>query len=105
MTPPRKAPAAPLFLGIALAFAAGILVMDLVRDRRDAERWAEVARERVFWAGQEACFPGPGQRAVQTWNGDRIDCVVYENWARGLAPRAVLALSMPALAPPLEMKP
>ena len=105
MTPARKAAAAPLALGIALAFGAGILVMDLVRDRRDAERWAGVARERVFRAGQEACFPGPGQRAVQTWKSDRIDCVVYENWSRGLAPRAVLALSMLALAPPLGVAP
>lgn len=83
------------------SFGAGVLVTDTVRDQREAARWAEVAQERVFWAGQDACFPGPGQRAVQTWNGDHIDCVTYENWAPGLAPRAVLAFSMPALAQPL----
>lgn len=90
-----------LILIAVLAFAAGVLAMDIVRDQRDAERWAAVAKERVFWAGQDACFPGPNQRAVQTWSGDRIDCAVYENWARGLAPRAVLAFSMPALVSPL----
>lgn len=90
-----------LFLIAVLAFAAGVLAMDIVRDRREAERWAAVARERVFWAGQDACFPGPGQRSIQTWNGRQIDCAVYENWSPGMAPRAVLAFSMPALAHPL----
>lgn len=97
--------ASNLILAAVLAFAAGTLVMDIVRDNRDAARWFEVARERDFWAGQDACFPGPGQQAVQTWNGDRIDCVVYENWAPGMAPRAVLAVSMPALAHPLGVAP
>lgn len=88
-------------LTVILAFAAGVLAMDIVRDQRDAARWAAVARERVFWAGQDACFPGPGQRSVQTWNGDRIDCEIIENWSPGFVPRAVLAFSMPALAHPL----
>lgn len=98
---PQRAPVVSPALVAVLAFAAGVLAMDYVRDRRDAQQWAQVAAERVFWAGQDTCFPGPGQQAVQTWNGDQINCTIYENWAPGLARRTVLAFSMPALAHPL----
>ncbi|MDO8931847.1 MAG: hypothetical protein Q7U97_05590 [Rhodocyclaceae bacterium] len=93
-----------LAIAVVLAFAGGVSITDIVRDYRESVRWEEVARERVFWAAPETCTATmPGERAVQTNNGRRIDCVVYENTGYGRAPRPVRALTFPALDHPLEV--
>ena len=90
-------------LPVVVAFAIGMVAMDIVRDHRDAELMESLARERVFYAGQDTCTPGPGQRAIQTWDSaaKRIHCEIHENVGYGRAPRVVLQVSLPTLDHPL----
>lgn len=90
-------------LPVVIAFAIGVLAMDKVRDYRDRELMESLARERVFYAGQDLCTPSPGQRSIQIWDdaAHRIHCEILENVGYGSAPRTVLRISLPTLDHPL----
>jgi len=85
-----------------IAFAAGILVTDAVRERSESAAMQQIAGGVAYLAATDVCAADkPGTRAVQNNNGSVIDCLVYDNVGYGSAPRLIRSLTVPVLSHPL----
>jgi len=91
-----------LVLSTLIAFAAGILAMNVVRDHRDSTAVQQLAAGVSYLASQEVCAAiKPGEKAIQTNDGNVIDCLVYDNVGYGSAPRLIRSITVPLLSHPL----